>query len=157
MLAIAEAGADALAVTSDGSSSGQLHRLVTPADIGRGFGDQPIAILRDIRLATTTAELRELNHRARALALQYLTSAPSVDWLARFLSLADRQIVQRLIALTGDGPGAACWCFCGASGRAESLTRHAPQLVLIVDDEGTPDMRDRCTSACRMRSPNATT
>ncbi len=84
MLAIAEAGADALAVTSDGSSSGRLHALVTSADIGRGFGDQPIAILRGIRLATTTAELRELNHRARALALQYLTSAASVDWLARF-------------------------------------------------------------------------
>jgi len=143
VLAIAEAGADALAVTADGSSNGRLHRLVTPADIARGFGDQPIAILRGIHLATTTAELRALNHRARALALQYLTSAPSVDWLARFLSLADKQIVQRLIALTGDGPGAACWCFCGASGRAESLTRHAPQLVLVVDDDSATDMHDR--------------
>ena len=46
VLAIAEAGADALAVTSDGSSSGRLHALVTPRDIGRVFGDQPIAILR---------------------------------------------------------------------------------------------------------------
>jgi CBS domain-containing protein len=142
VLAIADAGADALAVTADGSSNGRLQRLVTPADIGRGFGDQPIAILRGIRLATTTAELRELNHRARALALQYLTSAPSVDWLARFLSLADKHIVQRLIALTGDGPDAACWCFCGASGRAESLTRHAPQLVLIEDDDAAT-MHDR--------------
>jgi CBS domain-containing protein len=130
-------------VTADGSSNGRLHRLVTPAEIGRGFGDQPIAILRGIRLATTTGELRELNHRARALALQYLTSAPSVDWLARFLSLADKQIVQRLIALTGDEPGAACWCFCGASGRTESLTRHAPQLVLVVDDDRATGMIDR--------------
>jgi len=143
VLAMAEAGADALAVTADGSSNGRLHRLVTPADIGRGFGDQPTAILRGIRLATTSAELGELNHRARALALQYLTSAPALDWLARFLSLADKQIVQRLIALTGDEPGPSCWCFCGASGRAESLTRHAPQLVLIVDDDGPPDVRDR--------------
>ena len=143
MLAIAEAGADALAVTSDGSANGRLHRLVTSADIGRAFGDQPTAILRGIRLASTTAELRELNHRARALALQYLTSASSVDWLARFLSLADKHIVQRLIALAGDEPRSACWCFCGASGRAESLTRHAPQLVLIVEDDGPADVRDR--------------
>jgi CBS domain-containing protein len=143
VLAMAEAGADALAVTADGSSNGRLHRLVTPADIGRAFGDQPTAILRGIRLATTTGELRELNHRARALALQYLTSAPSVDWLARFLSLADKQIVQRLIAFTGDEPRSACWCFCGASGRAESLTRHAPQLVLVVDDDSATDMHDR--------------
>ena len=143
VLAIAEAGADALAVTSDGSANGRLHRLVTSADIGRAFGDQPTAILRGIRLASTTAELRELNHRARALALQYLTSASSVDWLARFLSLADKHIVQRLIALAGDEPRSACWCFCGASGRAESLTRHAPQLVLIVEDDGPADVRDR--------------
>jgi CBS domain-containing protein len=30
---------------------------------------------------------------------------------------------------------AACWCFCGASGRGESLTRHTPQLMLIVDSK----------------------
>jgi signal-transduction protein with cAMP-binding, CBS, and nucleotidyltransferase domain len=79
--------------------------------------------------------LRELNHRARALALQYLTGAASFDWLARFVSLTDVNIVKRIIALTGAEPSSACWCFCGASGRGESLTRHAPQLVLIVEDE----------------------
>jgi hypothetical protein len=49
--------------------------LVTSRDIA-DFGDQPISILRDIRLAATTRELRELNHRARALALQYSPRAP---------------------------------------------------------------------------------
>src|SRR5260221_3672181 len=87
MLAIAEAEADALAVTSDGTASGQLHALVTSRDIARVFGDQPIAILKEIRLAATTQELRQLNHRARALALQYLRSAASLDLLARFVSL----------------------------------------------------------------------
>ena len=100
---MAEAGADAFAVTSDGSSSGQLHALVTSRDIARAFGDQPISILREIRLAATIRELRELNHRARALALQYLTSAASLDWLARFVSLTDVNIVKRIIALDGRG------------------------------------------------------
>jgi CBS domain-containing protein len=135
VLAMSEAGADALAVTSDGSASGQLHTLVTSRDFARAFGDQPISILREIQFAATTQELRELNHRARALALQYLTSAASVDWLARFVSLADVHIVKRVIALAGAEASPACWCFCGASGREESLTRHAPQLVLIVEDE----------------------
>jgi CBS domain-containing protein len=135
VLAMSEAGADALAVTSDGASSGQLHMLVTSRDIARAFGDQPISILREIRFAATTHELRELNHRARALALQYLTSAASLDWLARFVSLADAHIVKRVIALAGAEAAPACWCLCGASGREESLTRHAPQLILIVEDE----------------------
>ena len=41
MLALAETGADALAVTSDGSS-GQLQTLLTSKDIARVFGDQPV-------------------------------------------------------------------------------------------------------------------
>ena len=135
MLAIAEADAAAVALTSDGSSSGRLHALVTSNDIGRVFGDQPISILREIRLAADTRQLRALNHRARALALQYLTSAASLDWLARFVSLTDVTIVKRIIALTGGEAPPACWCFCGESGRGESLTRHAPRLVVIVEDE----------------------
>lgn len=144
VLAIAEADAAALAVTSDGSSSGQLHALVTSRDIARVFGDQPISILREIRLAANTHELRELNHRARALALQYLTSAASLDWLARFAYLTDVNIVKRIIARADGELSPACWCFCGASGRGESLTRHAPQLVLIVEDEsGRPELQQR--------------
>jgi CBS domain-containing protein len=151
VLAIAEADADVLAMTSDGSTSGQLHALVTSRDIGRVFGDQPISILREIRLAASTRELRELNHRVRALALQYLTSAASIDWLARFVSMADVNLVTRVIALTDADRSSACWCFCGASGRGESLTRHAPPLVLIVEDErACPDLRqgyDRVSDA----------
>ena len=149
MLAIAEADADALAVTSDGSPDGQLRALVTPRDIARVFGDQPIAILRDIRLASGTRELRALNHRARALALQYLTSATAVDWLARFISLADAGILTRVVALSAGDPAPACWCVCGAAGRGESLTRHAPQLVVVAADaHGLPGLRARHRRVC---------
>ena len=144
VLALADADADALAVTSDASSGGQLLALVTPRDIARVFGDQPISILREIRLAANARELRELNHRARALAFQYLTSAASLDWLARFVTLTDVNIVKRIMALAGGDLSSACWCFCGASGRGETLTRHAPQLVLIVEDESVrADMLQR--------------
>ena len=134
MLALAEAGADVLAVTSDGSSSGQLQTLLTSKDIARVFGDQPISILREIRLAANTQDLRALNYRARAFALQYLTSAGSLDWVAHFVSMTDETIVKRIVELAGRDVSSACLCFCGASGRRESLTRHAPQLVVIVDD-----------------------
>jgi CBS domain-containing protein len=135
VLAMAEAGADALAITSDGSSTGQLQTLVTSRDVARAFGDQPLSILREIAVAPDTQTLQALNHRARALALRYLTRAGSVDWVARFVSLADVSIVKRIVALVGETPSPACWCFCGASGRGESLTRHAPQLVLILESE----------------------
>ncbi len=97
------------------------------------FGDQPVSILRDIRHASSTSELRALNHRARAFALEYLESARSVDWLARFTTLVDSSIVARVITLA-DVPdsGASCWALCGSSGRGESLTRVMPELVLIA-------------------------
>jgi non-ribosomal peptide synthetase component F len=114
VLAMAEAGADALAITSDGSSTGQLQTLVTSRDVARAFGDQPLSILREIAVAPDTQTLQALNHRARALALRYLTRAGSVDWVARFVSLADVSIVKRIVALVGETPSPACWCFCGA-------------------------------------------
>ena len=135
VLAMAETGADALALTTDGSPTGQLQTLVTPRDIARAFGDQPLSILREIQVAPNIQKLLELNHRARALSLRYLTSTASLDWVARFVFLTDVNIVKRVIGLVVEEAPAACWCFCGASGRGESLTRHAPQLILIADDE----------------------
>ena len=134
VLAMAESDADALAVTADGSPTGQLQTLVTSRDIARAFADQPISILHEIRRAPNTEKLLELNHRARSLSLRYLSSAASLDWVARFVFLTDVNIVKRVIGLVGEAPS-ACWCFCGASGRGESLTRHAPQLMLIANDE----------------------
>ena len=97
-------------------------------------------------------QLRAVNQRARALILRYLTGAASVDWLARFASLVDveyRQTDHR--ARRAGDTASSCWCFCGAAGRGESLTMHAPQLVLIVEDEsGRPELQqtyDRVTEA----------
>ena len=134
VLAIAQASAPALAVTSDGSPGGRLAALVTPGDLSRVFGDQPSAILRDID-AASEAQLRELTHRSRALTLQYLTTASTVDWLTQFASLIDAAILRRLITLSGGDTTDACWCVYGAAGRSELLTRQVPQLVVIAQDD----------------------
>ena len=39
----------------------------------------------------STRELRALNQRVRAFALQYLTGGPSVDWVARFVASGRRR------------------------------------------------------------------
>jgi CBS domain-containing protein len=129
------AGSGALAITADGDPDGELHALVTAADLAPVFGDQPVSILRQIRRASGTSELRALNHRARAFALQYLDNARSVDWLGRFATLVDESIVTRVIALEGSpGSDDACWGLYGSSGRGESMTRLMPELVLMTAD-----------------------
>lgn len=133
ILTMAGAGESALAITSDGTPGGQLHAIVTPRDFSPVFGDQPVAMLQDIRHAASTRALRALNQRVRAFALEYLTTGGAVDWIARFTHLADVATVRRLIAQSGEDLPGTCWCLCGASGREESITRQAPFLVLIHD------------------------
>lgn len=139
VLTMGATGAAALTITGDGTPDGEWQALVTAGDLGPVFGDQPVSVLREVRRASGVLELRALNHRARAIALEYLTSARSVDWLARFTRLVDEAILARLVLLSGGSDhDAFCWCFCGSAGRGESLTRLAPEVVLIAAD-GRPD------------------
>jgi CBS domain-containing protein len=134
ILAMADHDSVAAVVTADGSAHAPVQALLTSQHVSRFFGDQPIAILQDVARATTVEALATLNHRVRALALQHLTGATAVAWVARIVSLTDAAIVGRLIALlTDDVQG--CWCVGGAAGRGESITRHAPLLTLILEHE----------------------
>jgi CBS domain-containing protein len=134
ILAMAHGPFDALAITNDGTPAGTVNAVVSARDLGTVFGDRPLALLNDIRTAESTAALRVANHRARAFALRHLTSAVSVDWLSRLLHVVDTAIVRRLVAFAGAEALPACWCFAGSSGRSESPTRLAPQIVLVVKD-----------------------
>lgn len=134
VLAMSSAPNATLMVTSRGTADSELRAIVSPKDLVRVFGDQPVAILEDIRRASNTSLLRELNNRARAFALQYLIAAGSVDWLTRFVSLVDLHVVRRIIALEGCEESQDCWCLCESAGRKESLVNVAPKVLLILKD-----------------------
>lgn len=134
VLAMEGSRVSALAITTNTAADGGLQALVTAADLGQLFGEQPSTILRGIRAAKTTAELRALNRRARAFTLKHLTDASAVEWLARLAHMVDTAIVTRVLALAGLEHAAVCWCVSGATGRRESLTAVAPQLVAIAAD-----------------------
>jgi CBS domain-containing protein len=144
LLSMGSAGTEMLVITAEGSPGGALHAVVTARDLAPAFGDHPLFILQDIRRAATTTALRALNQRARAFALQQLGCAASVDWVAQFLHLTDASIVRRLLAWT-TGDAASCWCFCGAAGRTESLTRLAPSIVVLSEESA----HEADLAACR--------
>ena len=143
IVAMGVADADAVAMTTDGTSAGRLLTVVTTRELTPAFGDQPAAILREIRRAGDFKTLRSLNQRARTSALQHLTSAASTDWIARFIELVDHGILARILALTDQSDTSGCWCVCGAAGRGESMTKRMPHVVLIHGDRaGGWDPRD---------------
>jgi len=133
VMAMGNSEAGAVAMTADGTPSGQLLAVLTTRDLAPVFGDQPALILREIRRASDIPSLRSLNRRARACALQHLTSATASDWIARFTDSVDLAIIGRLIALRG-ADGGGCWCVYGSSGRGESIVRRQPRIVLVHDD-----------------------
>ncbi|MEP6963204.1 MAG: putative nucleotidyltransferase substrate binding domain-containing protein, partial [Acidobacteriota bacterium] len=135
ILALTMGETRALAITADGLASSPVQAIVTSRDVAPVFGDEPSAILDEIRSAAGTAELRLLNQRARAFILQYLNGANSVGWLTEFAHRADAGILGRVLELTGHDDEGGCWCFAGSSGRRESLTRLAPAVVLLSDRE----------------------
>ena len=134
VLAMSASDTETIAITADGTPSSRLQAIVTARDLAPVFGDQPIAILGDIRRAANVRDLRDLNQRARSFTLRYLTSAVSFDWLARFTSLVDAGILKRLVALIEAEALPACWCFCGPAGRTESVTRVTPWPLMILED-----------------------
>jgi len=137
-MAMGATDAQALAMTEDGTANARLHAIITPRDLTPAFGDHPVTIIEEIRRAASIDVLRDLNQRARAFVLRRLTNAGAVGWLTRFTSIVDAGLVKRLISVSGVDDPAACWCFCGASGRGETLTRLAPELVMIIDDAQDP-------------------
>jgi CBS domain-containing protein len=144
VIAMGGARADALALTSDGTSTGRLLTLVTPRDLAPVFGDQPAAIIRDIRSAAGADSLRALNQRARACALRFLTSATATDWIARFTTAVDLAILNRLITAKSSYGSSACWCVYDASGRGESIVRRQPGVIVIHDaSESTGGLEER--------------
>jgi len=134
VLALGAAEPGALAITSDGTVRGRTQAIVTPMHVGQLFGDRPHEILREISNARDTQALRQINQRARSLVLRYLSSADASGWLVRFTSAVDENILRRVLAMTAPDGIEACWCFRGPSGRGESVTKLAPQLVMIARD-----------------------
>jgi len=126
---------EAVAVTDDGTPAGAVQAVVTRWDLAPLFGDTPHALLDAARTATTTEGLRRVNQRTRALILDRLDGAASVDWLTRLAGLVDGTILARLAELVGFDASSAALLVGGASGRMESLTAAAP-VLLAVHAEG---------------------
>jgi CBS domain-containing protein len=134
-LAIAARNAIAAAVTSDGTLQGKFLGIVTAEELGAAFGDRPHEILRAIRRASTLEQLRDTNQHSRLLLRRYLTSGAATIWLSAFTCMVDAAILKRILAITSSEDGSLCWCFCGPSGRSESLTATAPDIVVLATDD----------------------
>jgi CBS domain-containing protein len=136
VLAMADSNSDVLEINSD--------RFITARDIRQTFGEDPLELLDTIAHAEDVRSIRQLNIRARKLALKHLNTEFSAEWLAGFTSRVDISILRRIMANVAPESVAGCWCLCGSSGRGEHLTNSSPDVVFIGRD---PDHAFSCRSA----------
>ena len=136
VLAMADSNSDAIEIDSD--------RFITARDIRQTFGDDPLELLRTIAHAGDVRSIRELNIRARKMALRHLNAESSAEWLAGFTSRVDIGILRRIVASVAPESAAGCWCLCGSSGRGEHLTNSSLDVVFIGRDQ---DHASSCRSA----------
>lgn len=128
---MSELGASIAAVTSDGSPSGALQRIVHERDLVAAFGDHPVELVHDVAHARETPALRRLHQRIRAFILEHLAEPAALDWLAQLSHEFNAAVLRRLISLRGFAEDASCWCFYGAAGRRELLTSAAPEVAIL--------------------------
>ncbi len=131
VLAMARAKASFVALTADGTPAGALLRLVSAADLQPAFGDNPAAILQEIRNASDVEVVRVLHLRARAFLLESLATPFAIDWLAELADCVNTCVMRRLLELAGVSHEEWCWCFWGAAGRQELLTPIEPGVALL--------------------------
>jgi CBS domain-containing protein len=131
VLAMAEAGANIAALTTDGSPRSPLQAIVTTRSLTPVFGDHPITILQEISSASRIGSLRALHERARAWIFSQLTVPVALDWLASFGDLVNRRILKRLLQFSGNDRAGRLWCFYGSAGRGELLTSVCPSIAVI--------------------------
>jgi CBS domain-containing protein len=137
VLAMAGAGAEVVAITEGGARAGRLQALVTARDLGRAFGEQPLALFQEAARAAAPEELRAANKRFRAFLLEQLTGPSSVEWLCGLASRFDRLVFERLLDQLGAPGDASCgWFFLGSTARGETLTPLPPQVGLVHADGG---------------------
>ena len=122
------------AVTQNGTRNSPLQGLVTIADLSPAFGDHPSEILLEIPRAATIDTLRPLQQRARAFAVEHLTSPATVDWLAEFLSLVDGAVLKRIAELVPPPAGRFCWCLYGTAGRDEAFSPMLQRAAVLIAD-----------------------
>lgn len=133
ILAMAESGAIAAALTQDGFQHGALQGIVSASILTPAFGDHPLTMVQQIASAPTVRALRALHERARIWLLENLTLA-ALDWLSAFADLINRRIVERVLQLSGNRRPDLLLCFYGAAGRRELLTKVAPCIAIVGEE-----------------------
>ena len=127
-----------LAITEDGTTRSRVLGILSERDLMLFYGNNPLTVLRSIRLARDEETLATLRDRTDVLVRNGLRSFADVDWYCEIVAEINRALVRRVIELIRQARGAdfaagACFELLGAAGRREMLARSEIGVAIILE------------------------
>src|SRR5690606_11475171 len=128
-----------LFITEVGTSNSKLIGVLTNHDIIATLGNNPTAILKDIKRATRTKALRTARRQANGLLKSYLEQNIPVAHIANIISQINDAVTMKAIDIALEKmptppPVTFSWLALGSQGRKEQLLFSDQDNALIFED-----------------------
>lgn len=143
LLEMMRRGARHLCITEDGTPSTRALGIISERDILLFYGNNPLPILRSVRMAPDIGTLATLRDRVDALLRIGLRSFADIDWYCELIFEINRGLLQRMIELVSerhDFASRACYQLLGSAGRREMLTRGAIDFAIFLPEPAGADL-----------------
>lgn len=127
-----------LCVTTDGTVNSRALGVLTEHDLLLAQGNNPAALVAEIRQTHDINSLPAIRDRAEELLLKYLEQEVSISFIARIITEINDAIIVRALQHAekelGEPPLRYCWLSLGSEGREEQLLRTDQDNALIFED-----------------------
>ncbi|HEY5792793.1 MAG TPA: DUF294 nucleotidyltransferase-like domain-containing protein, partial [Chthoniobacterales bacterium] len=128
-----------LCITEDGTPATRALGILSERDLMLFYGNNPLTVLRSIRIARDVETLATLRNRAEALVRMGLRSFSDVDWYCEIVTEINRALIRRVVELVRQKRGescaaGACLELLGSAGRREMLARTEMGIALFFRD-----------------------
>lgn len=122
---------------------GRFVGMITQTDIMRFHATHSAALLRDVSLAETVADMAAVSRRIPELLVQLVGASHTHEVVTRLVTDIADAITRRLLAMAeaelGTPPVPYLWLACGSQGRQEQSSVSDQDNCLFLDDRVTED------------------
>lgn len=128
-----------LCITEDGTPNSKLIGVLTNHDVIATLGNNPTAILKDIKRATRTKSLRAARRQANGLLKSYLDQNIPLTHIVNIISQINDAVTMKAIEIAlgkmpTPPPVTFSWLALGSQGRKEQLLFSDQDNALIFED-----------------------
>jgi len=128
-----------LCITTDGTPNSELIGILSEHDIIVMHGNNPSALIKEIKRATSAESLKFIREKAQELLKNYIEQHIPISFIANIISAINEAITKRIILLViseiqEEPPANFAWLAIGSQGRKEQLLLTDQDNALVFED-----------------------